>query len=398
MDFAIMISVFSDFKALIKKPKIYLDKENLHLKRKLLTCDLASLLKALYDAVGSSIKIPSNGTKSLKLRLTVGQDGSQVTAEKSSRVKDRDNSKNKLSKLKESQKVKEFSKLNNLTQANVQLPAKHNNETQGQSQQQGQSCSKRIQLTSQEQQQLAELVQENMERNHVKQLRRHHSDCRGVVAHDHSHHKRRHRGHCSKNNIESVTINNNLTENNIVESERPKECQDRRNYYLDLAGIENFNSKFASTHTSNPAAGKGQSQDLPNNGHHRSRSHDVNNQNSENIKRESERPCKTENVESGARLDHLRSRSIDPQEQAAIRSPKGQHHKISSSSHRHNSFRPLSLPVHVPERVSPHYHRRHRHRDKDHDLAMQQVAEWIELFMFEKLETIFVIDDKDKYF
>lgn len=158
-----------------------------------------------------------------------------------------------------------------------------------------------------------------------------------------------------------------------MESERPKECQDRRNYYLDLAGIENFNSKFAS-HTS---SGKGQSHDLPNNGHHRSRSHDVNNHNSENLKRESERPCKTENVESGAKLDHLRSRSNDPQEPAVVRSPKG-HHKISSSSHRHSSFRPLSLPVHVPERVSPHYHRRHRHRDKDHDLAMQQVAEWIE--------------------
>ncbi|GFS23054.1 naked cuticle protein [Elysia marginata] len=37
--------------------------------------DLSSLLKALYDAVGSSIKLPPNGAKTLKLRLSVGQDG-----------------------------------------------------------------------------------------------------------------------------------------------------------------------------------------------------------------------------------------------------------------------------------------------------------------------------------
>lgn len=40
--------------------------------------DLASLLKALYDAVGSSIRLPPNGAKTLKLRLTVGQDRTQV--------------------------------------------------------------------------------------------------------------------------------------------------------------------------------------------------------------------------------------------------------------------------------------------------------------------------------
>jgi naked cuticle len=28
--------------------------------------------------------------------------------------------------------------------------------------------------------------------------------------------------------------------------------------------------------------------------------------------------------------------------------------------------------------ASSHYHRRHRHREKNHDLAMQQVAAWIE--------------------
>ena len=159
------------------------------------------MLKALYDAVGSSIKIPSNGTKTLKLRLSVGQDGSQIkSASKDSpkvKVKDKDKVKNSdkvkdSSKSKDSpSKVKEFSKLNNLTATHVQLPAKQCNSdaqckdrvksqcqgqghcVKGQNQCQGKDCAetKRIQLTTQEQQQLVELVQENMERNHIKQLR-----------------------------------------------------------------------------------------------------------------------------------------------------------------------------------------------------------------------------------
>lgn len=154
--------------------------------------DLSSLLKALYDAVGSSIKIPSNGTKTLKLRLTVGQDNTQLPENKSpskvkkEKVKDSD-------KVKDVPKSKEFAKLNNnLTATHVQLPAKQCNSdlqerVKGQCQNSCQvkghnpctaqsqdflcSGSKRIQLTSQERQQLVELVQENMERNHVKQLR-----------------------------------------------------------------------------------------------------------------------------------------------------------------------------------------------------------------------------------
>ncbi|CAH1779930.1 unnamed protein product [Owenia fusiformis] len=44
--------------------------------------DLASLLKSLYDAVGSSIKLPQTGTKTLKLRLTVAPDGTGVNQSK----------------------------------------------------------------------------------------------------------------------------------------------------------------------------------------------------------------------------------------------------------------------------------------------------------------------------
>lgn len=135
--------------------------------------DLSSLLKALYDAVGSSIKIPSNGTKTLKLRLTVGPDGSLSPCHKGS-----PKSKENKDKCKDTPKVKDTSKLqkvNNLTQANLQMPLKQcNSEKQGHCY--GNNLSqcqspKRLPFTSQEHQQLAELVQENMERNHIKQLR-----------------------------------------------------------------------------------------------------------------------------------------------------------------------------------------------------------------------------------
>ena len=41
-------------------------------------------------------------------------------------------------------------------------------------------------------------------------------------------------------------------------------------------------------------------------------------------------------------------------------------------------MRPVSLPPHLPDVVSPHHHRRHRNRERNRRLAMQQVAEWIE--------------------
>ena len=139
------------------------------------------MLKALYDAVGSSIKIPNNGTKTLKLRLTVGQDGAlgqgqgteaaQVTTDKNEKdsPKKKDLLKNKdIVKHKDSPKAKkkDITKLNNLTSSQT-APAKCNNETAGQPS----SVATRSRLSTKEHQELAELVQENMERNHIKQLR-----------------------------------------------------------------------------------------------------------------------------------------------------------------------------------------------------------------------------------
>lgn len=385
--------------------------------------DLASLLKALYDAVGSSIKIPSNGTKTLKLRLTVGQDGSQLPGNRTSPLKVKDCGKEKvkdISKSKDSPKSKEFSKLNNLTRTHVQMPVKCNNESKGQSSTgvnptscqgqgvnhtscqgqgvnqrscqgqgvnhtscqgqganqgscPGQSCNKRIQLTSQEQQELAELVQENMERNHIKQLRRHHSDCKGTTK-EHSNHKRRHRGH--KNNNTSAPVDVNINNH----GDQAKECQDRRNYYLDLAGIEHNAITKCQSFTNN-AISQGQTAQPHGNHHHRSRSQDTN-QKCDNIRRETEclnvkHEQQQAAADTSAKHDHIRSRSFDPQE-TVVRSPKGHHKSAGSSPHKHGRFRPVSLPMHIPDAVSAHYHRRHRHREKDHDLAMQQVAEWIE--------------------
>lgn len=317
--------------------------------------DLSSLLKALYDAVGSSIKIPSNGTKTLKLRLTVGPDGSLSSSNRGS-----PKAKENKDKCKDSSKVKDSTKLqkvNNLTQAYLQMPLKQcNSDTQGHCYGNNLSQSqspKRVPFTSQEHQQLAELVQENMERNHIKQLRRHHSDCRGNT-HDHSHHKRRHRGHSSKNNGAS-----NSTSNNV---ERAKESQDRRNYYLDLAGIENTAIKTAQNNATDSHHQRSRSNDLP----HKC----------DNVKKDIEYLQKHSDY---PKSDHLRSKSFDPQE-VMVRSPKG-HQRTGSSSlspSKPHKFRPVSLPMNIEPISTSHYHRRHRQREKDHDLAMQQVAEWIE--------------------
>ena len=149
------------------------------------------MLKALYDAVGSSIKIPNNGTKTLKLRLSVGQDSAQAQGqtvdtakvkidknEKTDSPKKKDLLKNKENvKHKDSPKTKkkDITRLNNLTSS--QTPsAKCNNETAGQLPSAAKTVGQlpsttKSRLSSKEHQELAELVQENMERNHVRQLR-----------------------------------------------------------------------------------------------------------------------------------------------------------------------------------------------------------------------------------
>lgn len=385
--------------------------------------DLAGLLKALYDAVGSSIKIPNNGTKTLKLRLSVGQDSAQAQGqtvdtakvkidknEKTDSPKKKDLLKNKENvKHKDSPKTnkKDITRLNNLTSS--QTPsAKCNNETAGQLPSAAKTVGQlpsttKSRLSSKEHQELAELVQENMERNHVRQLRRHHSDCRGC-HYEYPHQKLRQRGPRTMkspmlNNNAGVNIKNkncgesvNMSQNNNPDSEdKPKESQDRRNYYLDLAGVENNTSKFQTAPQITDSPKTALTTELNNSSkfqpiktssalpgeklnsikHVRSRSHEYNERQCDNVRFESEQ------CQNMAEC-HLRSRSFDPQESSKSPNTRSQKGNPPSSGNKPVRYRPVSLPAQVPEAISPHYHRRHRHRDKDHNLAMQQVAEWIE--------------------
>ncbi|XP_052230217.1 protein naked cuticle homolog 2-like isoform X2 [Dreissena polymorpha] len=411
--------------------------------------DLVGLLKALYDAIGSSIKIPNNGTKTLKLRLSVGQetqmngDANQTSLGKSdkpnnqkeekevkttpkkkdsAKVKESDLSKAKespISKTKENikqkdssrAKVKEISRLNNLVGSRG--APKCNNETQAQS-----KMAAKERLGSHKHKELVSLVEENMERNHVKPLRRHHSDCRGCRVETPL--KRQQRSAQTTNTAKDnnskqrqTTISAATKGGKPEEDNSPKECQDRRNYYLDLAGVENNSSKFQDSPN---AALESEKKTEMNNSHvitstsqsvkpfsalspghffvprhFRSRSHETKGE----MVPEDTLPdhCQSPNDDATPRAEHLRSRSFDPQDSKVsnIRATSGNPNFLTKSHTQKQSptqrqsqtqngakFRPVSLPGQIPEMVSPHYHRRHRHRDKNHDLAMQQVAEWIE--------------------
>ncbi|CAG5116806.1 unnamed protein product, partial [Candidula unifasciata] len=384
--------------------------------------DLSSLLKALYDAVGSSIRLPPNGAKTLKLRLSVGQDtASQLQHSHNAKSSERSKNTNKPAK----NKVQEFSKLNNLTRTQVKCTnenlaqssavtiqdyvATQNLDTKNPKSSQQQSGGLHLKP---DHQQLAHLVQENMERNQIRQLRRHHSDSRNDGQ---QHHKRRHRITGTQCPVTTVCAALSATMKAVIAEgggggntgaaggarpsartddttdDKPKESQDRRNYYLDLAGVESNKSKFQNNPTV-PLAGSGCVK--TSGGHHRSRSHDVttgtktdngteNNIDNtlldkcDNIRRESEW---LRNKHGRLDQHHPRSKSFDPQEVTGqTRSPKGHQQQPPSDQIRGSRrFRPVSLPGHVPVMVSPHHHRRHRHREKDRDMAMQQVAQWIE--------------------
>ena len=251
-------------------------------------------------------------------------------------------------------------------------------------------------------------------------FRRHHSDCHGSGDKP-GHHKRRHRGRSSAQTKTgtagmTATVTTSTATALALAEDRGGgggvcgESQDRRNYYLDLAGVDSskLNNATAASKLHTPSA-------LPfldtGGSHHRSRSHDVK---CDNVKRETDRLLESSRGAGGMaggghhhhhhhllQHNHLRSRSFDPQDNAprgakaaaAAAAPEGGATSNvpadsaagggggvvgEGSPHKHSRFRPVSLPGHVPTSVSPHYHRRHRHREKDHDLAMQQVAAWIE--------------------
>ena len=196
---------------------------------------------------------------------------------------------------------------------------------------------------------------------------------------------RRHNGDHRKHH--SFSVSNNHTMQTCEES------QDRRNYYLDLAGIENVTSKLhnmsAPADILSPRLGKREHghrsretklrsrshnprtdpADCQGN-HQRSKSHDVSHDVSGKNKVEMAA------VEATAIRTRLIERTAE-EELEKSHSPKSPP-KMASTPNKNHKLRPVSLPPNVPETASPHHHRRHRNREKNRKLAMQQVAEWIE--------------------
>ena len=89
--------------------------------------DLATLLKSLYDAVGSSIKLPEAGAKTLKLRLSVSPDSAKLQADtnktdyKDNRHRDSNNLKHMKNNDNSKLTTKETIKQNNLNAAMEKL-------------------------------------------------------------------------------------------------------------------------------------------------------------------------------------------------------------------------------------------------------------------------------------
>lgn len=235
--------------------------------------------------------------------------------------------------------------------------------------------------------------------------RKHRSDCRN--DHKQHHHKRQHRTSATQCPVTSVSAaqsvmatapaagdgsGENARLSQAAVDERAKESQDRRNYYLDLVGIENNSSKFQNNTTVLPAgaqcpqAGSGVCASGPHeavkssnrdSAHAGDRCEFVSlslQEKCDNVQRDSER--------QGARVlphrpehQHFQSKSLNaPEPPGHAQSPKTQGGAVNSDSLPSR----FSLPGHASLTEPPPCHRRHRQREKHRDLAMQQVAEWIE--------------------
>lgn len=392
--------------------------------------DLAQLLQSLYDTVGSSINLPQTGTRTLKLKLSVSPDNAKVetdtgavgtvalsTVKKTENVpvtspprkksqskhhKDRENCRSRERHEKSSSHAHKDSKsappnnqvfklrlgkLNNTTtttscgagaaaaaSAAPRVDIRNNLSSGGPSHQSRSSPGKR--MSTHEQKHLAELIQKNMERNQQRQqnkIRRH--------------------------NSEQVTKGNNRSATRHVEN------PDRRNYYLDLAGIENYeSSKIHNTTAPANLLDNCSAHGHGSGGHHRhhnhERSHDRSKLRSSRGHSDSKRqsrsrsydsptaaPLQTSKIEAAAEQivhyddGHEEEIIVDQDPalgaEAAPLLPEPKLQPKSASTPKGDKFRPVSLPAHLPETVSPHHHRRHRHRERNHSRAMQQVAEWI---------------------
>ncbi len=226
-------------------------------------------------------------------------------------------------------------------------------------------------------------------------------------------------------------------EEQTQESPTHQESQERRNYYLDLAGIDSSLTKKQnvsarhnetapatllasprpllrhhghgmSKYRSKPNAKRGSGrfeQQAQQHRHNRSRSHDVaaltekdfeelNPQCEKAYEAKAEQQATAPSPNEGD-LESSLPQPKPSQAMTAVAGPRGAvglssppHtpeklpmsplHPKSASTPKGHKVRPVSLPVHIPETVSPHHHRRHRNRERNKRLAMRQVAEWIE--------------------
>ena len=198
-----------------------------------------------------------------------------------------------------------------------------------------------------------------------------------------------------------------------------QESQERRNYYLDLAGIDSSLTKqhnavkhndttpaamLASPRTPHRSYHQGtpkyrsksnyakRGNNHCDNHHSRSRSHDVvqqvlTKQTFEAVDNQVEKTVESKvEKEAGVAGQQMAVHLPQSPEGEVFGSPVCTPEKTATSplvpkyasTPKGHKIRPISLPAHIPETVSPHHHRRHRHRERNRKLAMQQVAEWIE--------------------
>uniref|UniRef100_T1J496 Exocyst complex component 2 n=1 Tax=Strigamia maritima TaxID=126957 RepID=T1J496_STRMM len=151
------------------------------------------------------------------------------------------------------------------------------------------------------------------------------------------------------------------------------ECRDRRNHYLDLAGVENYSSQFSDSCVNERHSARCPYQldgthvcsrthfesSRRTNGHHRSRSHDLA-ADSLLLK------CQLfdrDQIHKLALVDLMSSERKGIDGKGKLIDEKSKVHTTKLSSDH------MDIPSH---------HHSHRHRHKDHQRAMQQVAHWIE--------------------
>lgn len=299
--------------------------------------DIAGLVRSIYEAVGSSVKLPHSGSKTIKVRLTVSPDKKETV---------------KLSCSSSSPQTDPSKKHFGVTPVKLTGSPRH--------------PGKKNNLMTLYRQNLIHMIKTNvLEKNQAQGL----TGCEsGFTCKDFDlkhHHKHRH-------------ANNR---DNIIE------CRDRRNHYLDLAGIENYNCKLADamnvnettpvlncpyqldgSHICSKASKTHVNLRTHKPGHHRSRSHDLS----------ADSLMFRYQLLDKEQTHHLGFVDIFPNKY------KWNNHSRSKSYDIYDEMCSPKLRPHLRKAVvanghstSPHHHK-HRNREREHQRAMQQVASWIE--------------------